>query len=87
MVLLCCQLTDSPVEVTVGVLGAYVDSCAWNIAQSDSVSDQEARDSFNPSVPIRSIFSQDIARLIYRVTDAGMYGCLTCSVRFVLFSK
>jgi len=80
--LLCVvQLTDAADRVTITVLSEFVESCIWNIAQTDNQTVHQAVQSFNITVDIVSIFSVQITAILNEVLAILCPGQPECSGR------
>ena len=65
--------------VAMGLLPIFVEFCLWNIAQTDSVTVQEAILRFDSSVEIFSIFSIEITIFINQVMSVVCPGQPACN--------
>jgi len=89
---LCVQLTDRSDVVAVSVVNLYVDSCIWSIEQSDSITVEQAIQTFDVSVYIISIYSLQITTLLDNVlvsastSDSLLYLCFVSNVSGVVVS-
>ena len=58
------QLTDDPDAVVLGVLSSFIQSCVWDISQSDVQTVEQTIYTFSFYVEITSIFSVEITVIL-----------------------
>ena len=78
--LLCVvQLTDAGDLVATTVLSEFVESCIWNIVQTDVQTVEQTIQSFNITVEIVTIYSVEITAILQQVLAISCPGQPECS--------
>jgi len=72
------QLTDVPNFVATTVLSNFIESCYWNIIQTDVQTVEETIQNFNISVEIVSIYSVEISIILNELITVSCPGQPMC---------
>jgi len=75
------QLIDDPDVVALNVLSEFIESCVWNISQSDVQTVEQTIQTFDFTVEITSIFSVEITIILNQVFLIACPGQPMCSGR------
>ena len=73
------QLTDEPNAVTTSVLINFVESCLFNVLQSDNQTVDEAIQTFDSSEEVESVFSVHVTTIVDVVISLFCPGQSSCS--------